>query len=69
MLVKMEVYNDSECRCARGIGENIFTQGGTLDELINNIKKAVEVHFLELLERGEQIEIPSLLELEVELLS
>ncbi len=27
MLVKLEVYSDGEYWCARGIGEDIFTQG------------------------------------------
>lgn len=66
MLVKFEVYNDGEYWCARGIGEDIFTQGKTLDELTENMKEAVGVHFMELLEKGEQIKILSLSELEVE---
>lgn len=66
MLVKCEVYSDSEYWCARGIGEDIFTQGKTLDELMNNVKEAVEVHFAELLEKGEHIKILSLSEVEVE---
>jgi predicted RNase H-like HicB family nuclease len=45
MLVKIEVYNDGEFWCARGIGEDIFTQGQTLDELYANSKVAVSVHF------------------------
>ena len=45
MLVKVETYFDGEFWCARGIGEDIFTQGGTLDELFQNIKEAVSVHF------------------------
>jgi len=45
MLVKMEVYHDSESWCARGIGQDIFTQGPTADELFENIKEAVAVHF------------------------
>lgn len=45
MLVKMEVYNDGEFWCARGIGEDIFTQGKTVDELYANIKEAVALHF------------------------
>jgi hypothetical protein len=45
MLVKIEVYNDGESWCARGIGEDIFTQGQTVDELYANIKEAVAVHF------------------------
>ena len=45
MLVKIEVYNDSETWCARGIGEDIFTQGRTMAELYANIKEAVALHF------------------------
>jgi predicted RNase H-like HicB family nuclease len=45
MLVKIEVYNDGEFWCARGIGEDIFTQGKTVDELYANIKEAVALHF------------------------
>jgi dephospho-CoA kinase len=30
---------------ARALGEAIFTQADTLDELKNNIKEAVECHF------------------------
>jgi len=45
VLVKIEVYQDGEFWCARGIGEDIFTQGATVDELFRNIKEAVAVHF------------------------
>lgn len=45
MLVKVETYFDGGLWCARGIGEDIFTQGKTLDELHDNIKEAVAVHF------------------------
>lgn len=45
MLVKIEVYNDGESWRARGIGEDIFTQGQTVDELYTNIKEAVALHF------------------------
>ena len=45
MLVKMEIYSDGERWCARGIGEDIFAQGDTLDELYRDIKEAVAVHF------------------------
>jgi predicted RNase H-like HicB family nuclease len=47
MLVKLEVYQDGEFWCARGIGEDVFTQGRTVDELFRNIKEAVAVHFEE----------------------
>ncbi|MHA1679430.1 MAG: type II toxin-antitoxin system HicB family antitoxin [Promethearchaeota archaeon] len=45
MLVKIEVYKDEGYRCARGIGEDIFTQGETMDELMDNMREAVTVHF------------------------
>jgi hypothetical protein len=47
MLVKIENYFDGERWCARGIGHDIFTQGDTLDELYQNIKEAVALHFEE----------------------
>ena len=55
MLVKIEVYNDGESWCARGIGEDIFTQGQTVDELYANIKEAVALHF----ENGSRPTSPS----------
>lgn len=45
MLIKMETYFDGEHWCARGLGEDIFTQGRTLDELQRNIQEAVAAHF------------------------
>ena len=48
MLIKIETYFDGEFWCARGIGEDIFTQGKTLDELHQNIKEAVIVHYGEI---------------------
>ena len=45
MLVKIETYFDGEFWCARGIGEDVFTQGKTMDELYQNIKEAVALHF------------------------
>jgi len=37
--------NDGELWCARGIGEDILTQGSTVDELYKNIREAVALHF------------------------
>ncbi|MFB0563255.1 MAG: type II toxin-antitoxin system HicB family antitoxin [Candidatus Lokiarchaeia archaeon] len=65
MLVKFEIYNDGEYWCARGIGFDIFTQGKTLDELMGNIKEAIELHFDEVLSSGENIQILSIFEFEV----
>jgi len=45
VLVKVEIYFDGEFWCARGMGEDIFTQAKTLDELHQNIKEAVAVHY------------------------
>ena len=45
MLVKIETYFDGEFWCARGIGEDIFTQAKTLDELHQNIQESVSVHY------------------------
>jgi len=45
VLVKIETYFDDEFWCARGMGEDIFTQANTLDELHQNIKEAVSVHY------------------------
>ena len=64
MLVKIEVYQDGEMWCARGIGEDIFTQGETVDALFANIKEAVAAHF----ENGsEPIEIDILVVSELKL--
>jgi predicted RNase H-like HicB family nuclease len=48
MLVKIETYFDGKFWCARGMGEDIFTQGSTLDDLYQNIKEAVSVHYGEI---------------------
>jgi len=45
MIVKMESYFDGEMWCARGLGVDIFTQGATFDDLIENVREAVDVHF------------------------
>ncbi|MGP8328766.1 MAG: hypothetical protein ACT6FF_00395 [Methanosarcinaceae archaeon] len=65
MLVKFETYFDGEFWCARGIGDDIFTQGKTLDKLMENIKEAVALHFEEALNLNQVIEILTLSEMEV----
>jgi predicted RNase H-like HicB family nuclease len=65
MLVKFETYSDGKYWCAQGIGVDIFTQGKTLDELMANIREAVELHFADEIEKGETIRILSLSETEV----
>jgi len=44
-MVKFEIYSDGTWLCARGIGADSFTQGKTLDALLENIHEAVELHF------------------------
>jgi hypothetical protein len=66
MLVKFEIYFDDEYWCARGIGAGIFTQGKTLDELMENIKEATSLHFEELLLAGEELKILSISEVKVQ---
>ena len=55
MLVKLEAYHDGESWCARGIGQDVFTQGANLDELMANIRETVSLHLEEVLEAGEDI--------------
>lgn len=59
MLVKIEVYNDGEAWCARGIGEDIFTQGQTVDELYRNIQEAVALHFEDDHAYSAYVELPT----------
>lgn len=66
MLVKFEIYSDSGFWCGRGMGVDIFTQGKTLDELMDHIREAVELHFEEELTRGESIRILTISECEVD---
>lgn len=65
MLVKFEVYSDGGFWCGRGIGVDIFTQGKTLDGLMENIREAVALHFEDEITRGETIRILSISETEV----
>lgn len=43
--VKMAARWTPEGWWARGVGESIYTQGDTLDDLWENIQEAVAVHF------------------------
>ena len=64
MLVTFEIYSDGKYWCGRGIGVDIFTQGKTLDELMANIREAVELHVEEEPGTWESIRILSLSETE-----
>jgi hypothetical protein len=60
MLVKFETYFDGQHWCARGIGEDIFTQGRSMDELHQNIREAVTAHFGETSEPVHIVVVPDL---------
>ena len=45
--IKFEIFHDGEYYCARCFDFDIFTQGSTLDETIDNIKEAVSLYFEE----------------------
>ena len=62
MLAKFEAYSDGEDWCARGIGADVFTQGATLDDLMNNIREAAELHFEDVLRQGERVHMLVLFE-------
>ncbi len=66
MLVKFDIYRNGDHWCAKGIGEDIFTQAKTLDELRVNIHEAVWVHFEDRVLEGEEIRILSISESKVD---
>lgn len=43
-IVKTEIYFDGEYYCARCLDFDVFTQGKTLDELVLNLKEAIQLH-------------------------
>jgi chromosome condensin MukBEF MukE localization factor len=65
MLVKIDTYFDGEQWCARGVNEDIFTQGETYEELLKNIKEAVSLHFEDELKKGKSAEILVMSEMEI----
>lgn len=65
MLVKLEAYRDGDFWCARGIRVSVFTQGETFDDLLENVKEALSLHFEEKLEQGETLQVLILTETEV----
>ncbi len=65
MLVKVEAYHDGRFWCGRGIGADFFTQGKTLDELMQNVKEAASLHFENALKGGETLNLLLISEAEV----
>ena len=44
-MIKAEIYHDGECYCGRCLDFDVFTQGNTLDEIVENLKDAIKLHF------------------------
>ena len=45
MQVIFEIYHDEKYWCARGLGVDIFTQGRSLNQLMENIEESVKLHY------------------------
>lgn len=43
-MIKAEIYFDGEYYCAKCLDIDVFTQGKTIDEVVNNLKEAVSLH-------------------------
>jgi len=65
MVVKVEVYNDGEQWCARGVGADIFTCADSLDDLVAEVRDAAACHYADELEAGKSISVLLLTETEV----
>jgi predicted RNase H-like HicB family nuclease len=61
----LNTYFDGKYWCARGIDEDVFTQGKTYDELLKNIKEAVSLHLEDELHKGKSVEILVMSEMEL----
>lgn len=44
-MIKIEIYHDGEFYCAKCFDFDIFSQGRTLDEVVENIKESVTLYF------------------------
>ena len=44
-VIKAEIYHDGDYYCGRCLDFDIFTQSKTLDELVENLKEAIRLHF------------------------
>jgi len=65
MVVKVDVYNDGEQWCARGIGAGFFTCAQSLDELMVEVKDAAACHFHDQSQAGQTLNLLILTEIEV----
>jgi predicted RNase H-like HicB family nuclease len=46
-MIKAEIYFDGEYYCARTLDMDVFTQGKTVDEVMKNLREAVDLHLEE----------------------
>jgi predicted RNase H-like HicB family nuclease len=61
-FIKAEIHYDGEFYCGVCLDFDIFSQGKTLDELVVNLKEAIQLHFEDAKdEASEFIEAPSLI--------
>jgi predicted RNase H-like HicB family nuclease len=43
-MIKAEIYFDGKYYCAKTLDMDVFTQGKTIDEVMNNLREAVSLH-------------------------
>ena len=53
-IVKAEIYFDGGYYCARTLDIDVFTQGRTIDEVVENLKEAVSLHLEDEIDYGLQ---------------
>jgi len=60
-MIKSGIYHDGEYYCGRCFDFDVFTQGTTLDEVVYNLKEAIQLHFEDDTEyQGDFVPGPSL---------
>jgi hypothetical protein len=63
--VKVEAYFDGENWCAKALGACICSQGTSLDELMENVKEAVALHYETEIDKGNPLSVLLIAETEV----
>jgi predicted RNase H-like HicB family nuclease len=43
-IIKAEIYHDGEYYCGKCLDFDVFTQGKTLDDVVANLKEAIQLH-------------------------
>ena len=61
-IIKAEIHYDGEYYCGMCLDFDVFSQGKSLDELVHNLKEAIQLHLEEGTEESsEYIPTPSLI--------